>query len=532
MIYENPFETDKQKYYIKNSDFTPKLSSRFYAFIIDNICVYQPVTYFLTSPLIAYIKKNSFYEEGVAAAYYIQLIVIAYFFVAILMSTVLSYMYGGTPGQKLFSLKVVSTNKKQISLWDSFVRSISFYIQGLVLFLPSLGLLSRSSGLHDRISETKLKSIVPSSFKPVIHQNSLKIVYSAFFIFVLLSFTNFVSVDVLDGNNNALVVDNSCEPIENLNLHKAVKVWNDKKAPSLLYILSKNKRISNACFRDYINEYISVNSKKPESYFYLWLNENSSVVKNSYQKIICKTNNMYCNLVTQSEVTDLPQQNFSELNSIQMASLIKYVNDNEDLLRWDKIFETHQSTSILSWLPNLRDKVYYLLSTDLKPSNYNLNISKEFIQDKTSEETYAEASADACFYNLLNSCEHKSKHCSDFVTSASKKYELSFYDQVNLSFMAYCNKSYNPKLRGWDKEKYLSLFMNTIKEPNKNTLMTILEASYSHPRLKMASLAILINEGMDVNNLDQFVGKYNIEPPTSTSDRQPASVNNNWGDSQ
>ena len=530
MINENPYETQRQKNCSVYSNYTPKLSARFYAFIIDNLCVYQPITYFLTSPLIAYIKKNSFYEEGVAAAYYIQLIVIAYFFVAILMSTVLTYMYGGTPGQKLFSLKVVPINKKQIFLWDSFVRSISFYIQGLVFFLPSLGLLSRPSGLHDRISETHLRSMVPSSYKPLIHQNSLKVIYSGFFIFILISFTNFVSFEVIDGENKYIVADNSCEPIENLNLHKAVKVWNDKKAPSLLYILSKNKRISNACFRDYLNEYISVNSKKPESYFYLWLNETSSIVKNSYQKIICKTSNDYCNLVSKSEVANLPQKHFSELDSVQMASLIKYVNDREDLLKWDEIFDIHKSTSVLSWLPNLRDKIYYLVSIDLKPTNYNLKISKDFIQDKTNEETYAEASADACYYKLLNSCEYKSKHCSDFVSSTSKKYELSFYDQVNLAFMSYCNESYNLKLRGWDKEKYLSLFMNTVKEPQRNTLMTILEANYSHPRLKMASLAILVNEGMDVNNLNQLVSKYNLKIQTTKHDRQPASLNSDRGE--
>ena len=162
----------------------------------------------------------------------------------------------------------------------------------------------------------------------------------------------------------------------------------------------------------------------------------------------------------------------------------------------------------------------------------DLNISKDFIQDRTSEQTYAEASADACYYNLLNSCEYKSKHCSDFVNSTSKKYELSFYDQVNLGFMAYCNKSYNPKLRGWDKEKYLSLFMDTVKEPKKNTLMTILEASYAHSRLKMAALAILINEGMDVNNLNQLVSKYNLELQTMKPERQPASIKNDRGEEQ
>ncbi|MCH2534964.1 MAG: RDD family protein [Bdellovibrionales bacterium] len=530
MINENPFETLKQKNSSLNSEFTPKLSSRFYAFIIDNLCVYQPITYFLTSPLIAYVKKSSFYEDGLSSAYYIQLIVIAYFFVAILISSILTHIYGATPGQRLFSLKVESTYKNKISLWDSFVRSLSFYIQALVLFIPSLSLLSRPTGLHDRISETKLKSLVASSFKPFIRQKTLKVMYSSVFIFIMLSFANFIFELSINNYDKNSVVKNSCEPVENLNLHKAVKVWDDKKAPSLIYMLNKNKRISNACFRDYLNEYISVNSKSPESYFYLWLNETSSIVKNSYQKTICKTNNAYCDLILSDVITNLPQKHFSELKPIQMATLIKYINDNEDLLRWDEVIEIHKTTSILSWLPNLRDKIYYLLSIDIKPVNYKLLISKDFIKDKTSEDTYAEATADACYVNLIKSCDYKSKHCSDFIDNSSKKYELSFYDQVNLGFMTYCNENFKPQLRGWDKEKYLSLFMDRIKNSEISSLKTVLEASYSHPRLKMASLYILLNEGVDINNLDQLLGKYNLNRPPSKAGRLPASVNKTRGD--
>lgn len=530
MIIENPFETNNQRKTFNYGEFSPKVSSRFYAFIIDNLCVYQPITYFLTAPLIAFIKKNAFYETGLSTSFYVNLIIISYLFVAILGSTIFTYLYNGTPGQRLFSLQIKSTNQQPVGLWNSFVRAFSFYIQIFVLFLPSLGLLSQKQGVHDKISETQVLSQVGAYFKPVINERTLKLLYSSVFIFVLLSFTNFVFELSFFENNKIKTASESCEPVENLNLHKAVKEWKDEKAPALLYVLTKNQRVSSSCFRDYINEYLSVNSESIEPYYYLWLHEPSSLVKNKYQKIICKETNTYCDLVRQLN-SNVPEGNFSELSANEMAQLIHKLNNYEDVLMWDKIIELDSKTAVLNWFPHLRDKIYYLLSTDLKPTKVSSFVSGEYILENTSDQVYSEATTDACFYSLVNSCDHGSKYCSEFMGKAQKKYELNMYDQINLSFMSYCDKGFKPKFRGWDKEKYISLFLKSINDNNYKLLNNILTATYSHVRLKIAALAILDDKKIKVQNKGPILSNFRKNNNSQSADRRPASFKTkSWGE--
>lgn len=524
MITENPFESNKQKNSNLVSYYEPKISKRFYAFFIDNICIYQPISYFLSAPIVAFIKKNTFYDLGHSTGLYIQLLVIFYFFISTLFSTFFTYIYSASPGQKLFGLKVISSNSQsKLALWNCFVRSFSFYIQIFIFFLPSLNLASSTFGLHGKISDTTLKSISPSFFKPLIDSTVLRAFYVSVFILFLFSFGNAL-VGTFDDSLNSKVVENSCKDIKSLNLHKAVKKWSDNLAPSLIYVLYKNKHISKACFRDYINEYISVNDSDKEGMYYLWLSESSSIIKNKYEKSICKTKNSYCDLIN-GNLEIRVTKNFSEMSDIEMSYLIKNINFNEDTLNWDAIIKYNSLTSVLNWLPDLRDKLYYLLSKEIKPTKYSTYISKEYIETKTSEKIYEIAAVDACYSELLKSCNFESKYCEDFIDSVNQKFELSFYDQINLSYISYCDKNFKPQLRGWDNEKYLNVFLDVIKNSdNFSDLNTIVAATYSHPRLKMASLSILLNEGVSIDKLNQHISNLNMKPQSLNSSRLPASL--------
>lgn len=522
MIIENPFESNKKTTQKYSKDYTAKVSNRFYAFIVDNICINQPIAYFISAPIIALLKKNSFYDLGYLDSVFLQLIIVIYFTVAIFVSTASTFLLSATPGQKLFGLKVIADDHKPLSLWSSFVRSFLMYMQSIFMFISLLNIFSTNQGLHEKISDTHMVSTAPSVFKPILKASTLRSFYVSIALLFLFMFSNTVS-NLISTTKGPELAGATCQSIESLNLNKAVKVWDDKLVPPLLYLLNKNNRISDGCFKEHINSYISVNKNEYGGYFYLWLKSNDSIVKNKYQKKLCSSNNPYCDLVNQ-KLTVKNNKNFSNLNYKEMAGIIFLLNRSEDILDWKSIIDLDGGTSVLSWLPILRDKVYFLVNSGLLRNDFKSYISPSYVKDNTSKDIYELASVDACFSNLINSCDYESEYCENFKSYALNKYELNIYDQVNLGLLSYCDKSYKPQLRGWDKEKYITVFFDFLSNKKKNKLVKIINSKYAHPRLKMASLSMMVKEEYKINNIKSYLSRFKMNFDFNKTNRLPASV--------
>jgi hypothetical protein len=161
---------------------------RFFAFCLD-ITLLTPLIAFVCSIHMREIENDI--TQGFDSGLWLSLLTTG-LFSSVSLQTLFFYFYSATPGQSMLNLKVQSLENENLSWGDSFTRSFTFHLSGLLLFIPFIEVFTHRIGrcLHDRVSDSIVIQPYPKSQKPLtlLQINNLKMVTLLGLFFSILIF--------------------------------------------------------------------------------------------------------------------------------------------------------------------------------------------------------------------------------------------------------------------------------------------------------------------------------------------------------
>lgn len=148
---------------------------RFGAFIIDLVSVLIPVIFFVTAPLRQRILKSTFLADQEQIILMSVVFTLSLLLVLWIYQSFMVWRYGATLGKMFFNLRVIDVwTKKSPTLTQSFLRSLVWSLEALLLFIPNMSILSNHlrRPFHDRLFD--LMVITLKKEKSVGHPNILE----------------------------------------------------------------------------------------------------------------------------------------------------------------------------------------------------------------------------------------------------------------------------------------------------------------------------------------------------------------------
>jgi hypothetical protein len=264
---------------------------RFFAFCLD-ITLLTPIIAFVCSIHMREMENDIM--QGFDSGLWLSLLSTG-MFASISLQTFFFYFFSATPGQSMLNLKVQSLENDYMSWGDSFTRSITFHLSGLLLFIPFIEVFTHRIGrcLHDRVSDSIVIQPYPKSQKPLsIPQiNNLKMITLLGVFFSLLMFVYQIS-------------EKAAEPLSLIKNSDSLGQLDSFAAKSILlknFDRETHEKIDQLLWKS------KSNPDRDVAYYYRWRASNDKDEKTLLLAQICQSvNSLFCQILSdKSEKIDV-----------------------------------------------------------------------------------------------------------------------------------------------------------------------------------------------------------------------------------